>query len=145
LESKVSNDHSIDMHIGTRMRQRRSLLGITQTSLGKAVGVTFQQIQKYERGTNRISASRLFELAAVLDVSVTYFFDGLPVDAACTPTLKARNAPLSGLNENLLSAGETLQLIRAYYILPAAVRRNLFATMRSIATAGVPSTRKRNA
>lgn len=72
--------HLVDIHVGTRLRARRTLLGMTQENLGEAVGLTFQQIQKYERGTNRIVASRLFEFAKVLNVSVSYFFEGLDYD-----------------------------------------------------------------
>ncbi len=68
----------IDAHVGARLRLRRTLLGMTQTDLGDALGLTFQQVQKYERGTNRISASRLFDLLRVLDVPLEYFFDDMP-------------------------------------------------------------------
>lgn len=69
---------STDVHIGSRIRLRRTLMGLSQESLGEALGVTFQQVQKYERGVNRVSASRLFELAQVLDVPVGFFYDGQP-------------------------------------------------------------------
>ncbi len=72
----------IDVHVGARLRQRRTLLGMTQTNLGDALGLTFQQVQKYERGTNRISASRLYDLARLLDVTVEYFFDDMPAAVA---------------------------------------------------------------
>ena len=65
----------VDVHVGMRMRQRRALLGMSQTALANAVGLTFQQIQKYERGTNRMGASRLYEFAKVLDVPVPFFFE----------------------------------------------------------------------
>ncbi len=74
----------IDVHVGARLRQRRTLLGMTQPNLGDALGVTFQQAQKYERGTNRISASRLFALSRVLDVPVEYFFDDMPTAVAAS-------------------------------------------------------------
>nr|WP_294916007.1 helix-turn-helix domain-containing protein [uncultured Neokomagataea sp.] len=69
---------STDVHIGNRIRLRRTLMGLSQESLGEALGVTFQQVQKYERGANRVSASRLFELAQALDVPVGFFYDGQP-------------------------------------------------------------------
>jgi len=72
--------HPVDIHVGKRLRSRRTLLGMSQEELGKSVGVTFQQIQKYERGLNRIGSSRLYEFACILGVSVTYFFEDL--DAA---------------------------------------------------------------
>src|SRR5260370_42459396 len=73
--------HPVDVHVGMRMRQRRALLGMTQSKLGAAVALTFQQIQKYERGSNRIGSSRLFEFAKALDVPVSYFFDEMPSNA----------------------------------------------------------------
>ncbi len=74
----------IDVHVGARLRQRRTLLGMNQTDLGDALGLTFQQVQKYERGTNRISASRLFYLRGVLDVPVEFFFDDMPTAVAAS-------------------------------------------------------------
>ncbi|MDP9128029.1 MAG: helix-turn-helix domain-containing protein, partial [Pseudomonadota bacterium] len=68
----------VDIHVGARLRLRRNLLGLSQEQLGKATGLTFQQIQKYERGTNRMGASRLFQLAQILDVQVSWFFYALP-------------------------------------------------------------------
>jgi len=73
--------HPVDVHVGARVRQRRTLLGMSQGKLGIAVGLTFQQIQKYERGFNRIGSSRLFEFAKALDVPVSYFFDEMPSNA----------------------------------------------------------------
>ncbi len=83
--------HPVDVHVGSRVRQRRRLLGITQTDLGDAIGVTFQQVQKYERGVNRIGASRLYDLCRVLDVSIDYFFEDMPTAvAAGSPDTKGR-------------------------------------------------------
>lgn len=78
--------HPVDVHVGTRVRLRRTMLGISQEKLGEAVGLTFQQIQKYERGANRIGSSRLFEFSRVLDVPVSFFFDDMP------PELKGAKA-----------------------------------------------------
>ena len=74
----MARSHPVDVHVGARMRQRRTLLGMSQEKLGTAVGLTFQQIQKYESGSNRIGSSRLYEFAKVLDVPVSYFFDEMP-------------------------------------------------------------------
>ena len=71
----MGNPHPIDVHIGRRMRERRSLLGISQTALGASMGVTFQQVQKYERGASRIGATRLFEVSRRLDVPISFFFE----------------------------------------------------------------------
>jgi transcriptional regulator with XRE-family HTH domain len=73
----MAKSHTVDIHVGARLRQRRSLLGMSQTKVGEAVGLTFQQIQKYERAANRVSASKLWELAQALHTGVTYFYDGL--------------------------------------------------------------------
>src|SRR4026207_616657 len=77
----MARSHPVDVHVGARMRQRRTLLGMSQEKLGAAVGLTFQQVQKYERGGNRIGSSRLYEFAKVLDVPVSYFFDEMPSTA----------------------------------------------------------------
>jgi transcriptional regulator with XRE-family HTH domain len=75
--SKHSGPNAVDVHVGLRIRQRRRLLGVSQEQLAAALGLTFQQVQKYERGTNRVTASRLYDAARILDVPISYFFDGL--------------------------------------------------------------------
>jgi len=80
----------VDIHVGSRVRLQRTLLGLSQEKLGEAVGLTFQQIQKYERGANRIGASRLHEFSQILDVPVSFFFDGLDKLSAKSPSLKLR-------------------------------------------------------
>ena len=120
--------HPVDMHVGARVRMRRTLLGMTQTSLGEAIGLTFQQVQKYEKGTNRISASRLFELSRLFDVPVEFFFEEMPVEvAANSPAEKRRKAkepPSYKLDP--MAKRETLQLVRAYYkITDPQIRRHL--------------------
>lgn len=74
---RTVSDIAVDAHVGGRIKLRRSLLGMSQVRLGQAIGLTFQQVQKYERGTNRVGASKLWQLAQVLDVPVSFFFDGL--------------------------------------------------------------------
>ena len=69
--------HPVDEHVGKRLRQRRWLVGMTQQQLAEHVGIKFQQIQKYETGANRVSASRLWDIASTLDVSINFFFDGI--------------------------------------------------------------------
>src|SRR4030095_2123524 len=109
----------IDVHVGGRIRLRRSLLGLSQTTLAEAMGLTFQQIQKYEKGTNGVSSSRLVDLANALDVSIPYFFEEMSagVDAQ-TPSalLKAGRRPTAIDDENdPLAKRETLEFVRAYY------------------------------
>ncbi len=118
----------VDVHVGARLRQRRTLLGMTQTNLGNALGMSFQQTQKYENGTNRISASRLFYLSGVLDVPLEYFFDDMPTTvAASSPAQdggKAKKPP--SYESNPMTERETLELVRAYYnIEDAEIRKRL--------------------
>jgi len=116
------------------MRQRRTLLGMSQEKLGTAVGLTFQQIQKYERGSNRIGSSRLYEFAKVLDVPVSYFFDEMPSNALSGRPMSGRGrkgfgeagTPFEQEKDPLIKR-ETLELVRAYYkIREARVRKRLF-------------------
>lgn len=107
----------IDVHVGARVRLRRTLMGMSQEKLGEALGLTFQQVQKYERGANRVGASRLFDLSRVLDVPVSFFFDDMSEEVeALSPRL------ISGLAEepasfetDPMTKRETLELVRAYY------------------------------
>src|ERR1700748_3815102 len=80
--SRDGKPNPVDVHVGSRVRLRRTLLGMSQEKLGEAIGLTFQQVQKYERGANRIGASRLFDLSRVLDVPVSFFFDEMSENAA---------------------------------------------------------------
>ncbi len=110
----------VDVHVGARLRLRRTLLGMNQTKLGDALGVTFQQVQKYENGTNRISASRLFALSRLLDVPVEYFFDEMPARGGG----KTKEPP--SYEPDPMATRETLELVRAYYkIEDADVRKRL--------------------
>lgn len=106
--------HPIDVQVGARLRQRRALLGMSQSAIGKAVGLTFQQIQKYEHGANRLSASKLYEFAKVLDVPVSFFFDAMPTEAT---RFKGKHGapPAAGRSKDPLVKRESLELVRAYY------------------------------
>ncbi len=119
----------IDVHVGARVRLRRTLLGMNQTILGKALGVSFQQMQKYENGTNRISASRLFDLTRVLDVSIEHFFEDIPAAvAASSPAATKRGTAKKSprYEPNPMLKRETLGLVRAYYkIEDAEIRQHL--------------------
>ncbi len=117
-KKQVSRSDPIDIHVGSRVRLRRNLLGISQTDLGKALGVAFQQVQNYEKGTNRISASRLFNLGRALDVPISFFFEDLSPAAAGGGRRRTRGlseAPAAVLEPDSLSRPETGELIRAYY------------------------------
>ena len=125
--------HPVDVHVGKRVRQRRWMVGMTQQQLGEKVGIKFQQIQKYETGMNRVSASRLWDIAAALDVPVNFFFDGISEEdsdaAAAMET--AAGAPQG----DLLADKEALELVRSYYSIPEAQRRHLFDLARSLSDA----------
>ncbi len=126
----------VDVHVGGRVRLRRTLLGLSQEKLGEAVGLTFQQIQKYERGANRIGASRLFEFSRILDVPVSFFFDDMPdepTEADGSLALGASDHPQPPLEQDPLTRRETLELVRAYYrITDPQVRRRLFELTKSL-------------
>jgi transcriptional regulator with XRE-family HTH domain len=114
--------HPVDVHVGKRVRHRRWMVGMTQQQLGDIVGIKFQQIQKYETGMNRISASRLWDIAQALDVSISFFFEGfdgeLPESAGAATATAERG--------DLLADKEALELVRSYYAIPEAQRRRLF-------------------
>lgn len=112
---------SIDLHVGRRLRRRRRLVGMTQQQLANLVGIRFQQIQKYECGANRITASRLFELSSALSVPVQYFYDGLNVSQTNTQVANDHDE----ISPDLLRQKETRELIRAYYRLGERPRRRL--------------------
>lgn len=111
----------VDLFVGKRLRRRRRLLGMTQEELANQVGVRFQQIQKYECGGNRITASRLFALGTALNVNITYFFEGMAPDGSQAPANENNKLASS----DVLSNKETLELVRAYYRLGERTRRRL--------------------
>lgn len=114
--------HPVDVHVGKRVRHRRWLVGMTQQQLAEKVGIKFQQIQKYETGANRISASRLWDISEAMDVPVAFFFEGLD-DSAQT----GADAQVPA---DLLGDKEALDLIRSYYAIPENQRRRLFELAR---------------
>lgn len=111
--------HPVDIHVGKRVRHRRWLIGMTQQQLAEKVGIKFQQIQKYETGANRVSASRLWDIADAMDVPVSFFFEGL--DEAEAPVTSEAPVPT-----DLMGDKEALDLIRSYYSIPENQRRRLF-------------------
>jgi transcriptional regulator with XRE-family HTH domain len=111
--------HPVDVHVGKRVRHRRWMVGMTQQQLGDIVGIKFQQIQKYETGMNRISASRLWDIAQALDVSISFFFEGFDGEEAVAEAQDAHRG-------DLLADKEALELVRSYYSIPETQRRRLF-------------------
>ncbi len=108
--------HHVDCHVGKKIRHRRWMLGMTQQQLAKEVGIKFQQIQKYETGMNRVSASRLWDIAVAMEVPVAFFFDGIDDEGA----------QVSDEKQDILADKEALSLIRSYYAIPENQRRRLF-------------------
>lgn len=118
--------HPVDVHVGKRIRQRRWLTGMTQQQLAQQVGIKFQQIQKYETGANRVSASRLWDIADALEVPVSFFFEGIEVDEAES---QSADTP-SKVPADLMGDKEALDLVRSYYSIPENQRRRLFELAR---------------
>jgi len=117
--------HPVDAHVGKRIRHRRWMVGMTQQQLADKVGIKFQQIQKYETGMNRVSASRLWDIADTLGVSINFFFEGLD---------DARDAA-DAQGGDILGDKEALELVRSYYAIPEAQRRRLFDLARVLSDA----------
>lgn len=130
----------IDIHVGGRVRLRRTILGMSQEKLGESLGLTFQQVQKYERGSNRIGASRLYDLSRVLDVSIAFFYEDMPAEVAGqSPRLRAGlgEAPPEPYREtDPMARRETLELVRAYYkVKDPTVRKRIFELCKAMAHA----------
>jgi transcriptional regulator with XRE-family HTH domain len=137
---KTDKPNPIDIHVGSRIRLRRNMLGLSQEKLGEAIGLTFQQVQKYERGANRVGASRLHELSRVLDVPVSFFFDDMdPVRAPAIPGGFAESAA-EAFDSDPLRKRETVELISAYYeIDDPALRRRFFDLAKALVASGEPA------
>ncbi len=136
---RESRPSPIDVHVGTRIRLRRTLLGMSQERLGEALGLTFQQVQKYERGVNRVGASRLFDLSRVLDVPISFFFDDMPDNLSTAFGAPPGRRPPGALDsgdssaDEALNRRETLELVRAYYrITDPSVRKRVFDLIKSM-------------
>ena len=128
----------VDVHVGSRVRLRRTLLGLSQEKLGEAIGLTFQQVQKYERGANRIGASRLFDLSRVLDVPIGYFFEDMSDEVAARSPRQIRGLAQvpAAYEPDPMAKRETLELVRAYYRIRAPkVRKRLFEMTKALAAA----------
>lgn len=135
----------VDIHVGKQIRNRRSLMGLSQESLASSIGVTFQQIQKYERGTNRISASRLLSFSKILGVSIDYFYDGLEranaLGSSITGMSDNGQEAFGGLSnndnklpENIMDSKETLDLVRTYYaVKDEKTRKDIVKFIKSMA------------
>lgn len=131
---RLGKPNPVDIHVGSRVRLRRTLLGMSQEKLGDAIGLTFQQVQKYERGANRIGASRLFDLSRVLDVPVSFFFDDMPGEGE---EVRPIGTPSETGEADPMAKRETLELVRAYYrITDPSVRKRIFELAKAVANSG---------
>ena len=137
--SKRSGPHPIDVYVGSRVKLRRMILGMSQETLGKSLGLTFQQIQKYEKGVNRIGASRMFELSQLLDVPVQFFYDGF--GAAPRPANGFAEDETGESVMDLVNSPEGVQLCRYFAgISDLEVRKRVLELVKSIAeTEGPPA------
>jgi transcriptional regulator with XRE-family HTH domain len=131
---------AVDVHVGQRLRVRRSLMGLSQEKLAEAVGLTFQQIQKYERGMNRISAGRLYQFSEILGVPVSYFYDQISGRKTAHPLQQAggladnEQEAFGTEDEDLLNRKETLALVKVYYsVEDPAMRKDIIRFIKSMA------------
>ena len=128
----IDGPHYVDVHVGTRLRMRRTLLGMSQEKVADQLGLTFQQLQKYEKGSNRVSASRLYELGQILEVPPAFFFEEM------TDSLKSgrmAQVAMTGEDRDPLAKRETLELVRAYYrIKDPSVRAKIKDLARAMAS-----------
>ena len=135
---KEGSPNPVDVHVGGRLRMRRLHLGMSQSTLARELGLTFQQIQKYERGSNRISASRLFDLTRILDMPVSFFFDDMPEkldssDRRREVEMRPFKAGAQGLGDPRAQR-ETLELVKAHYSIgDPKVRRQFYEMVRALA------------
>ncbi|WP_245183216.1 MULTISPECIES: helix-turn-helix domain-containing protein [unclassified Haematospirillum] len=140
ITTKEYGPDPVDIHVGKRLKLRRRLMKLSQEQLGEAVRVTFQQIQKYERGHNRVSASRLYDIASVLGVDVSFFFKDIGQDVTeHRPTQNLlQNAglgenPMPAYEQDPLSRNETMELVRLFWKLPSTeMRRNILELLNSM-------------
>ena len=128
----------IDIHVGSRVKLRRTLLGMSQETLGYSLGLTFQQVQKYERGANRIGASRLFDLSRILEVRIGYFFEDMSDGVQAAGPSEVAKGNVTGItsspNFDPMQKRETLELVRAYYrINDPKVREQVMAMAKTLA------------
>jgi transcriptional regulator with XRE-family HTH domain len=133
----MSKAHPVDVHVGRRLRLRRTILGLSQDAIGSAIGVTFQQVQKYERGINRMSASRLHDFSKILKVNIGYFFDGYGEDfedVVMGQAMGMAEPDAPAFEHNPISNRETMDVMRAYYrIKNPSTRKRLLDLIKAVA------------
>jgi transcriptional regulator with XRE-family HTH domain len=122
--ASIEGPDPVDIHVGGRIRLRRTLLGLSQTKLGEVIGLTFQQVKKYERGSNRVSASMLYRIAEAIDVPVSFFFDDMARGGALRP---------QGAVDDYIVRRESLELLCHYYAISDVLRREVYALVKAMA------------
>ena len=131
----IKSPNPVDKHVGSRLRMRRMMLGLSQEKLAEALGLTFQQVQKYEKGTNRVGASRIQQISEILQVPVSFLFEGSPTGIPRTEGLS--EAPSPAYVSDFLATSEGLALIRAFTrISDAKLRRSIVDMVEQIAARG---------
>jgi len=135
----ITNNNAVDVHVGQRIRRRRTLLGLSQEQLASELNITFQQVQKYERGSNRVSASRLWDISQILDVDISFFFDEMSNETkARSPrrvSLGSSDAATEPKVKDPMARRETLELVRNYYSIDdGQTRKRVADLVKSIAT-----------
>ena len=145
MVDKKKSPHPVDIHVGSRVRLRRMMTGMSQDKLGEALGLTFQQVQKYEKGVNRIGASRLFEISKILTVPIQFFYDDAEMDShvgfaeenLAIPDQAPGTTDQSREFMELLSSPEGVQLCKAFSgIKDIAVRRRVLDLVKTLADEG---------
>ena len=135
----VTNNNAVDVHVGKRIRLRRTLLGMSQEQLGASLNITFQQVQKYERGANSVSASRLWDISQIVDVPISYFFEDMSDDTMrSSPRRVSTGDGITEIPDEVkdpMARRETLELVRTYYSIgEPLVRRRISDMVKAIAT-----------
>ena len=133
----MTKSHPVDVHVGRRLRLRRTILGLSQDAIGSAIGVTFQQVQKYERGINRMSASRLYDFSKILKVSIGYFFEGYGEDfedVIMGDAMGMAESDAPTFEHQPISNRETMDVMRAYYrIKNSGTRKRILDLIKAVA------------
>jgi transcriptional regulator with XRE-family HTH domain len=128
--------HLVDIHVGARLRLRRKAMGLSQTQLADSVGITFQQLQKYERGANRVSASKLYGMAVTLQTSVAWFFDGLTLDLRHATADELTDERRTKAMQHFMMSSEGLELATLFPRIPEHQRRHILALAKTLSEGG---------
>jgi transcriptional regulator with XRE-family HTH domain len=129
-----NNAHPVDVYVGRKIRQRRIVLGLSQEKLANDLGITFQQVQKYENGSNRVSSSRLYDIGKILDSTISFFFDGFESDGKKLHLVAETSANLDKKDQDVFLRKETAKLVKAYYMIDDEnLRKNVLDMVKNMA------------